>query len=174
MELLMYITDFIVPVLILLIVVYGVLEKVKVYDEFIRGAKKGFYTVIKIMPTLIGLMVAVGILRASGFLEFISGVIGKFTDYIGFPSQLVPLAIVRMFSSSAATGLVLDLFKEYGTDSRIGLIASIMMSCTETIFYTMSVYFMAAKVKKTRYTLTGALLATLAGIMASVWLAAYV
>ena len=93
------------------------------------------------------------------------------TAYVGFPSQLVPLAIVRMFSSSAATGLVLDIFKEYGTDSRIGLIASIMMSCTETIFYTMSVYFMAAKVRKTRYTLAGALAATLAGIMASVWLA---
>lgn len=174
MELLMYITDFIVPAVILLIVAYGVSEKVKVYDEFVRGAKKGFYTVIKIMPTLIGLMVAVGILRASGFLGFLAGLLGKLTDYIGFPSQLVPLAIVRMFSSSAATGLVLDLFKEYGTDSRIGLIASIMMSCTETIFYTMSVYFMAAKVKKTRYTLTGALLATLAGIVASVWLAGYV
>ena len=174
MELLMYITDFIVPAVILLIVAYGVSEKVKVYDEFVRGAKKGFYTVIKIMPTLIGLMVAVGILRASGFLEFLAGLLGKLTAYIGFPSQLVPLAIVRMFSSSAATGLVLDLFKEYGTDSRIGLIASIMMSCTETIFYTMSVYFMAAKVKKTRYTLTGALLATMAGIIASVWLAAYV
>jgi spore maturation protein B len=79
-----------------------------------------------------------------------------------------------MFSSSAATGLVLDLFKEYGTDSRIGLIASVMMCCTETIFYTMSVYFMAAKVKKTRYTLTGALLATLAGIVASVWLVNYI
>lgn len=174
MELLMYITDFIVPAVILIIVAYGVSEKVKVYDEFVRGAKKGFYTVIKIMPTLIGLMVAVGILRASGFLGFLGGLLGKLTDYIGFPSQLVPLAIVRMFSSSAATGLVLDLFKEYGTDSRIGLIASIMMSCTETIFYTMSVYFMAAKVKKTRYTLTGALLATLAGIIASVWLAGYV
>ena len=174
MNVLMYVSDFIVPTIILLVVTYGFLEKVKVYDEFVRGAKKGFYTVIKIMPTLIGLMVAVGILRASGFLEFMSGIIGKFTDYIGFPSQLVPLAIVRMFSSSAATGLVLDLFKEYGTDSRIGLIASIMMSCTETIFYTMSVYFMAAKVKKTRYTLTGALLATLAGIIASVWLAGYV
>lgn len=170
----MYITDFIVPAVILLIVAYGVSEKVKVYDEFVRGAKKGFYTVIKIMPTLIGLMVAVGILRASGFLGFLAGLLGKLTDYIGFPSQLVPLAIVRMFSSSAATGLVLDLFKEYGTDSRIGLIASIMMSCTETIFYTMSVYFMAAKVKKTRYTLTGALLATVAGIVASVWLAGYV
>lgn len=174
MELLMYITDFIVPAVILIIVAYGVSEKVKVYDEFVRGAKKGFYTVIKIMPTLIGLMVAVGILRASGVLGFLGGLLGKLTDYIGFPSQLVPLAIVRMFSSSAATGLVLDLFKEYGTDSRIGLIASIMMSCTETIFYTMSVYFMAAKVKKTRYTLTGALLATLAGIIASVWLAGYV
>ena len=170
----MYISDFIVPTVILLVVAYGVSEKVKVYDEFIRGAKKGFYTVIKIMPTLIGLMVAVGILRASGFLEFLAGLIGKVTDYIGFPSQLVPLSIVKMFSSSAATGLLLDLFKEYGTDSRIGLIASIMLSCTETIFYTMSVYFMAAKVKKTRYTLTGALLATLAGMIASVWLAGYV
>lgn len=170
-NLFVYISDFIVPSVIILIVAYGVLEKVKVYDEFVKGAKKGFSTVIKIMPTLVGLMVAVGILRASGFLEFLSVQIGKVTDYIGFPSQLVPLSIVRLFSASAATGLVLDIFKEYGTDSRIGLIASIMMCCTETVFYTMSVYFMAAKVKKTRYTLTGALLATVAGIVASVWLA---
>lgn len=171
MNLLLYISDFIVPVTILGIVTYGVCNKVNVYDDFIKGAKNGFFTVIKIMPTLIGLMVAVGILRASGFLDFLSKIIGKATGYIGFPSQLVPLAIVRMFSSSAATGLVLDVFKEYGTDSRIGLIASIMMCCTETIFYTMSVYFMAAKVRKTRYTLAGALVATLAGIVASVWLA---
>lgn len=153
-----------------MIVAYGALSKVAVYDVFIQGAKSGFLTVIKIMPTLIGLMVAVGILRASGFLEFMGNELGKFTDQIGFPSQLVPLTIVRMFSSSAATGLVLDLFKQYGTDSRIGRIASVMMSCTETIFYTMSVYFMAAKVSKTRYTLAGALFATLAGIAASVWL----
>ena len=174
MSVLMYVTDFIVPAVIFLIVTYGFMEQVKVYDTFVKGAKKGFNTVIKIMPTLIGLMVGVGILRASGFLSFLSDALGKVTDQIGFPSQLVPLAIVRMFSASAATGLVLDLFKEYGTDSRIGLIASIMMSCTETIFYTMSIYFMAAKVKKTRYTLTGALLATVAGIIASVWLAGYV
>jgi len=174
MNIFVYISDFIVPAIILLIVTYGVLEKVKVYDTFVKGAKKGFYTVIKIMPTLIGLMVAVGVLRASGFLEFLSELIGRITDSLGFPSQLVPLAVVRLFSSSAATGLVLDLYKEYGTDSRIGLIASIMMSCTETVFYTMSIYFMAAKVKKTRYTLTGALLATVAGIVASVWLAGVV
>lgn len=171
MSFLLYISDLIVPLLIFGIVVYGMMMKVNVYDEFIKGAKKGFFTVIKIMPTLIGLMVAVGILRASGFLDFLADLIGRFTSYIGFPSQLVPLTIVKMFSSSAATGLLLDLYKEYGTDSRIGLIASIMMSCTETIFYTMSVYFMTAKVKKTRYTLAGALIATLAGIAASVWLA---
>jgi spore maturation protein B len=163
-----------VPAVILLIVTYGLSERVKVYDEFVKGAKKGISTVVKIMPTLVGLMVGVGVLRASGFLDFLSGLLGRVTDCIGFPSQIVPLTIVRMFSSSAATGLVLDLFKEYGTDSRIGLIASVMMCCTETIFYTMSVYFMAAKVKKTRYTLTGALLATLAGIVASVWLVNYI
>lgn len=174
MKLLMYITDFMVPAILLLVITYGVLEKVKVYDEFVVGAEKGFFTVIKILPTLVGLMIGVGVLRASGFLELLASVLGKITDKIGFPSQLVPVAIVRMFSSSAATGLVIDLFKEYGTDSRIGLIASVMMSCTETIFYTMSVYFMVVKVKKTRHTLTGAMLATLAGIAASVWLVAYI
>ena len=150
MQFFLYITDFIVPFIILAIVTYGILMRTNVYDNFIKGAKSGFFTVIKIMPTLIGLMVAVGILRASGFLDFLSSIIGHFTAYIGFPGELVPLTIVKMFSSSAATGLLLDIFKEYGTDSRLGLIASISMACTETIFYTMSVYFMTAKIKKTR------------------------
>lgn len=171
MQLFLYISDFIVPFLILTIVSYGILQDTNVYDNFIKGARSGFLTVIKIMPTLIGLMVAVGILRASGFLDFISSIIGHFTAYIGFPGQLVPLSIVKMFSSSAATGLLLDIYKESGTDSLAGLIASISMSCTETIFYTMSVYFMSAKVTKTRYTLTGALLATFVGLAASVVLA---
>lgn len=153
------------------IVAYGVLMKVDVYDTFIKGAKNGFCTVIKIMPTLVGLMVAVGVLRASGFLDFVSEVIGSATQYVGFPGELVPLTVVKMFSSSAATSLLLDIFKEYGTDSYQGLIASISMSCTETIFYTMSVYFMTAKVTKSRYTLAGALLATFAGLGASVVLA---
>lgn len=171
MRFFLYLTDFIVPFVIISIVAYGILMKTNVYDDFIKGARSGFLTVIKIMPTLIGLMAAVGILRASGFLDFLAGGLSRITEYLGFPGQLVPLAIVRMFSSSAATGLVLDIFKEYGTDSRIGLIASIMMSCTETIFYTMSVYFMTAKVRKSRYTLPGAMIATVAGIAASVWLA---
>ena len=153
--------------------VYGLLMKINVYEHFIKGARNGFLTVLKIMPTLIGLMVSVGILRASGFLEMISSCIGQFTAAIGFPGELVPLTVVKMFSSSAATGLLLDLYKEFGTDSLIGLIASISMSCTETIFYTMSVYFMTAKIKNSRYTLTGALIATFAGLAASVVLAQF-
>ena len=168
MQILMYISDLIVPMVIFLVVSYGVLMRVNVYDTFIKGAKSGFFTVIKIIPTLIGLMVAVGVLRASGFLDFLAGFIGKFTKYIGFPGELVPLTIVKMFSSSAAAGLLLVIYKEYGTDSTIGLIASISMSCTETIFYTMSVYFMTAKITKTRFTLAGALIATAAGLAASV------
>ena len=169
MNLFLYLTNFIVPFLILAIIVYGLLMKINVYEHFIKGARNGFLTVLKIMPTLIGLMVSVGILRASGFLEMISSCIGQFTAAIGFPGELVPLTVVKMFSSSAATGLLLDLYKEFGTDSLIGLIAS----CTETIFYTMSVYFMTAKIKNSRYTLTGALIATFAGLAASVVLAQF-
>ncbi len=147
------------------------LAKRRVYEDFIKGAKDGFHTVIQIMPTLVGLMVAVGVLRASGFLTFIGRIFQGVTDRIGFPSELVPLVFIKMFSSSAATGLVLDIFKTYGPDSHIGMITSIMMSCTETIFYTMSVYYMTAKVTKTKYTLSGALISTFAGIILSVILA---
>lgn len=170
MNLLVYISDFIVPFLILSIVVYGMLKHVNVYDSFIKGARSGFLTVIRLMPTLIGLMAAVGILRASGFLDLIASMIGQFSSLAGFPGELVPLTIVKMFSSSAATGLLLDIYENYGTDSRLGMIASVSMCCTETIFYTMSVYFMTAGIKRTRYTLAGALLATFAGLAASVCL----
>lgn len=173
MQLFLFVSDMIIPMVIFGIVCYGVLMKVEVYDTFIKGAKSGFFTVIKIMPTLIALMVAVGILRASGFLDMLSSLIGQFSDYIGFPGELVTLTVVKMFSSSASTGLLLDLYKEYGTDSYIGRIASISMACTETIFYTMSVYFLTAKVSKTRYTLPGAMLATCAGLAASVVLAGW-
>lgn len=165
------VSDLLIPMIILGILCYGILQQVAVYDVFVKGAKRGFLTVAKIIPTMVGLMVAVGILRASGLLTCLSEEIGKFTKWIGFPGELVPLTVVKMFSSSAATGLLLDIYKEFGTDSRNGLIASISMASTETIFYTMSVYYMTAKVTKTRYTLTGALLATFAGLAASVILA---
>lgn len=165
------VSNIIIPVIIFYIVSYGVANRCNVYEDFIKGAKDGFHTVIQIMPTLIGLMVAVGVLRASGFLEFIGRLFGGLAARLGFSSELIPLMLVKMFSSSAATGLVLDIFKNHGPDSLVGLTTSIMMSCTETIFYTMSVYFLAAKVTKTRHTLKGALLATFAGIAASIVLA---
>lgn len=165
-------SNIIIPLVIFYIVAEGLLMKTNIYENFIKGAKDGFLVVIRIMPTLIGLMMAVGVLRASGFLDFIGKLTGGLTDSIGFPSELIPVTMIKMFSSSAATGLVLDIFKEFGPDSYTGLVTSIMMSCTETVFYTMSVYFMAARVTKTRFTLPGAILCTLAGIIASVIIAA--
>lgn len=170
MQFLIYISAFVIPFVIFYIVLHGLMNKVNVYDVFIEGAKDGLKTVVGIMPTLIGLMVGVGVLRASGFLDFVSEWLGKVTGLVELPAPLVPVILVRMFSSSAATGLVLDIFKTYGPDSVVGRMTSIMMSCTETIFYTMSVYYMAAKVKKTRWTLTGALVATFAGVVASILL----
>lgn len=168
MKILLFISEVSIPLVIFYIILYGISQKIKVYESFISGAADGLKTVVKILPTLVGLMVAVGILRGSGFLDMLGVILGKVTDPLGFPAPLVPLTFVRMFSSSAATGLVLDIFKQYGCDSRTGLLASLMVSCTETIFYTMSVYFMTAKVTKSRYTLAGALIATFAGIAASV------
>lgn len=171
MKAVLFVSDIIIPLMIFCIVGYGLLTRHNIYEEFIEGAKDGFHTVIGIMPTLIGLMVAVGVLRASGFLEFMADIFSNVTEPLGFPSELLPVTLVKMFSSSAATGLLLDIFKEYGADSLLGRMASIMMSSTETIFYTMSVYFMSVKIKKSRYTLAGALLATMAGTVASVVLA---
>lgn len=165
------ISNILIPVIIFYIVAYGLTNHCKVYEVFIKGAKDGFRTVIDIMPTLIGLMVAVGVLRASGFLDFLGRLLGKPLERLGISPELLPVILIKMFSSSAATGLVLDIFKEHGPDSLIGLTTSIMMSCTETIFYTMSVYFLAAKVTKTRYTLKGALFSTAVGIAASIFLA---
>ena len=168
MNFLIYISDYIIPFVFFYIICMGLSSKTPVYDEFIEGAKDGFRVVKDILPTLIGLMVGVGILRASGALDMLSGLLAPITGKIGLAPELLPLVLVKMFSSSAATGLLLDIFKEYGPDSYFGRLASIILSSTETIFYIMAVYFMAAGVTKTRYTLAGALTATLAGTIASV------
>lgn len=171
MSVMMFLSDAIVPLLILLIVGLAISQKNNVYEDFLIGAKKGVKTVVEIMPTLIGLLVAVGILRASGLLDQIGGVFVRLLSKTDFPGELIPISIVKMFSSSAATGLLLDLYKQHGADSYLGNAASLLLSSTETIFYTMSIYFMAVKVKKTRYTLPGALFASIAGLLASVWIA---
>jgi len=156
------------PFIFFYVIGLGLLTKTPIFDEFIKGAKEGFKVVFDILPTLIGLMVAIGILRASGALDLLSNLLKPLTDLLHFPSELLPIVLVKMFSSSAATSLLLDIYKEYGPDSYLGRLISIILSSTETIFYTMAVYFTAAGVKKTRYTLAGALVATLAGTIASV------
>ena len=171
MKFLLFLSEAMVPLMIFYIVGFGLLPGRPVLDDFIDGAKDGMKTVAGIFPTLAGLMVSVGIIRSSGFLDFLGEVLAMPAALLHLPPQLVPVILVRLVSNSAATGLVLDIFKEYGTDSYLGLTASILMGCTETIIYTMSVYFMTAKVKKPRYTLAGALLATLVGVAASIWLA---
>lgn len=171
MQVLTHLSDIMIPMIIFFVVGYGMVSGIKVYETFLTGAKDGLKVVVDIMPTLIGLMMGVGILRASGFFEVLGTLLGSLTENAGLPAQVLPLLIVKLFSSSAATGLVLDIFKTSGPDSYTGIVTSILMSCTETVFYTMSVYFLAAKVTKTRYTLAGALLSTLAGTVASIFLA---
>jgi len=163
------ISNIIIPAFIFYVVAMGIAQKRDIYKCFVKGAADGVHTVVDIIPTLIGLMVAVGVIRASGFLEFLGKIVGIFTG--DFPQELISLFLIKIFSSSAATGVALDIFKEYGTDSYAGLVASLALSSTETVFYTMSVYFMSIKVTKTRWTLAGALFATVTGIGASILLA---
>lgn len=167
MKALTFVSDFIIPLVVLFVIANGLMKKLPIYDEFVKGALDGIKVVYDILPTLIGLMIAIGVLRASGALDGFSQCIAPFMEKLHFPSELVPLVTVKMFSSSAATSLLLDIYKQYGPDSYLGRLASILMSCSETIFYTMAVYFMTAGVKKTRYTLTGAMFATFAGVAAS-------
>lgn len=171
MSLLLLISKFAIPVVIGYIVLYGVLKKTPVYESFLTGVKEGFQMVFDLAPTLIGLLVAVGIFRASGCLTLLCHIFTPLTAAVGIHPEIIPVAIVRMFSSSAATGMTLDVFKNFGPDSVIGNTVSIMMSSTETIFYTMSVYFLSVGVTKTRWTLAGALLSSIIGLIASILLA---
>ena len=157
MRFLLYISRFMIPLVIVYMITFGLLMKRPVYDDFAEGAKEGARTVVGVFPTLVGLMVGTGILRASGLLEWFAGFLAPVAEKAGVPSQVIPVAVVKLFSSSAATGLALD-----------GLMVSLLLSCTETIFYTMSLYFMAAEIKKTRYTLPGALMATVFGMFMSI------
>ncbi|MCL2407746.1 MAG: spore maturation protein [Defluviitaleaceae bacterium] len=163
----LFFSNIMIPMLFVIIIAYGLLRRVKVYDVFVEGAKDGFATIFNIMPTFIGLMLSIGILRVSGALDAFTRLIAPLIAPTGFPEDAVPLTLMRTVSSSAATGLLLDVYGTHGPDSFVGRFVSVMMSSTETIFYTLSLYFLAVKITKTRYTLAGALLANLVGVIAS-------
>ena len=170
MNILLLLSDFIIPVTVLFIVVFGSLKRVQIYEVFLEGAKEGLKTVVDILPTLIGLVMAVEVMRAGGLLALLTECMRPLAGRIHFPVELAPLSLVRLVSSSAATGLLTDLFATYGPDSFLGRAASVMMSCTETVLYTMSLYFLSVGVRKTRYTLPCTLLANFIGIYVAVWL----
>ena len=170
MSILLTLSDFLIPVTILFIVVFGCLQKVDIYEVFLEGAQEGLRTVLDILPTLIGLVLAVEVVRAGGLLDLIVELLRPAADLVGFPAELAPLSLIRLVSSSAANGILVDLFETYGPDSYLGRVASVMMSCTETVFYTMSLYFLSVGIHKTRWTLPCAILANIVGVFAAVWL----
>jgi len=157
-----------IPVFIFFILGYGYVKKVPVYETFVEGAKEGLTTAIRVLPYLVAMFVAIGMFRASGAMDFIVGLLAPLARLAGIPSEILPLAMMRPMSGMASTGMLAEIFKIYGPDSFIGRASSTMMGSTETVFYTLSVYFGAVGIKKIKYTLWASLLADLTGLLASV------
>lgn len=158
-----------IPVILLGIPTYGIFKKVKVYEAFTEGAKDGFTNAIRIIPFLVAMLVAIGVLRASGALNYFSQFVSPVTRLIGMPAEVLPMALMRPLSGGGANGIMVELFKEHGPDSLIGRMASVIAGSTDTTFYVIAVYFGAVGVKKIRYSLSAGLLADLAGILAAVF-----
>lgn len=168
MNLVSYISSAAIPTIMIIIIAYGLLEKNKVYDTFVEGAKEGIEVVFNIFPTLIGIFVAIGALRSSGVLDAIINIISPITNAFKIPSEIMPLALVRPISGSASTAVATDIMTKFGVDSNIGLIASTIMGSTETTFYTIAIYTSCVGIKKIRFVLAAALLADFIGMMFSV------
>ncbi|MCI9039725.1 MAG: spore maturation protein [Clostridia bacterium] len=168
MKIVNYLSAAAIPIIILIILFYGLKEKKKVFDIFLEGATEGVKIVVNLFPTLIGIFLAVGALRTSGILDFIIGIISPVTNLLKIPSQILPLAMLRPISGSASMGVAVDIMKQYGVDTTLGMITSVIMGSTETTFYTIAIYTACVKVKKIRFVLAAALLADLAGMISSV------
>lgn len=168
MKIINYLSTIAVPMVILLIIIYGVIEKNKVYDTFLEGAKEGIQVVVNIFPTLIGIFLAVGALRSSGLIELIVNMINPIIQVLQIPAEIMPLALLRPISGSASMAVATDIISQYGVDSTIGLIASTIMGSTETTFYTIALYTSAVGIKKIRFVLAAALIADITGMLISV------
>lgn len=155
--------DLLVPGIIAGVSCYGMAKKVDVYDALLQGAAKGLEILWRILPALVTLLTVVAMLRASGALELAAQALSPVLGFLGIPPETVGLMLVRPISGSAALGVGAELMAEYGPDSLVGRTAAIMLGSTETTFYTISVYFGAAGIQKTRYTLLAALLADFVG-----------
>jgi spore maturation protein B len=163
-----YIIKAIIPIIIGIVVINGMLKGVKVYECFVEGAKDGISICIKIMPYLLAMILAVSVFRESRAMDYFIKLVKPIVSIIGLPPELVPLAVVKPLSGSGAMGIFAETLKKYGPDSYIGLVASIMMGSTETIFYTITVYYGAVNIKKIRHTLIAAVFADITAIIMAV------
>ena len=159
-----------IPGLALLIVVYGAVKKVKIYETFVEGAKEGFNVGVRIIPYLVAMLVAIGIFRASGAMEILASLLSPLTKLIGMPAEALPMAIIRPLSGSGALGVTSEIIKAHGPDSLIGRMVSVMMGSTETTFYVLAVYFGAVGITKTRQAVPAGIVADIAAVLISVWI----
>jgi spore maturation protein B len=157
-----------IPFFILCIPLYGAVKKVRVYESFVEGAKGGFQMAIRIIPYLVAILVAVGMLRGAGAIDMLSRWLGPALQRVGFPVDILPLAIMRPLSGSGSMGIVTELIKTHGPDSFIGRLAASAYGSTETTFYVLAVYFGAVGIKKARHAVISGLVADIAGLVAAI------
>lgn len=160
--------EFTVPLFIGIIIVYGIIKKVPVFDTFLQGAKGGFEIVYTIAPTIIGILTAVTMLKASGALELLCTAVSPLAEKLGFPPEIVPMALLRPVSGSGSTALLSQVLNDFGADSTAGRIASVMAGSTETTFYAVTLYFGSVGIKNIRNTLYAALLADFTAVVFAV------
>jgi spore maturation protein B len=156
-----------IPLLLLLIPLLAAIRRVKVYEVFVEGAKDGFTTAVRIIPYLVGMLVAIGMFRASGAMELVAAALSPVTGLIGLPAEALPVALLRPFSGSGTLALSTELLKTHGPDSFVGRLASVMYGSTETTFYVLAVYFGAVGVTRTRHAVATGLVADTAGLLAA-------
>lgn len=160
-----------IPLLIFSFIVYGALKKVKVYEQFVEGAKDGFNIAIKIIPYLVAMLIAIAIFRAGGALDnILTPVMRLVTDPIGMPAEALPMALIRPLSGSGSLGVMAEIISEHGPDSFIGILVSTFFGSTETTFYVLAVYFGAVNIRKTRHAVPVGLLADTAGILGALFI----
>lgn len=165
-----YLSRSIIPIIFLLIITYGMFKGRKVYEWFIEGAKEGLKVTLRIFPYLLAMIIAVQIFKEAKLMDLLNNLIAPAANVIGLPKDLIPLIIIKPLSGSGAIGVFTDLIKSVGADTRTGLIASVVMGSTETIFYTITVYFGAIKVKKIRHTLWAAVFADMTAIIMAIFM----
>lgn len=162
-----------IPVLLVVIPLAGIIRGVKVYDVFIEGAKEGFEVAVRIIPFLVGILVAIGMFRGSGAMDLLGALLRPFADATGFPSELVPLTILRSLTGSGSLAFTTDIIKTHGPDSLIARMAATIYGSTETTFYVLAVYFGAVGIRRTRHAVPAALVGDLAAAIVAVAICAY-